>query len=190
MNIIQNQADIFIRRKVRESRNYKEVISDLRTELWEYRKDIHKIEFVERIIKKTKIKYDDHLKVCQKGPTCRNNIFFENTLFFLQEELEELESNLSPEDFSLIERKSLNETLEKILSELKEIKLGQEVTYNDLSDEFDELKKLYYLNKKNWLQLFNGKISEMVAGGVISETVSKDIVKILVDNYDKLIASS
>jgi hypothetical protein len=189
MNIIQNQADVFIRRKLKVARGHKNLISDLRSELFEYRKAIHKIEFVERVIQKAKIDYDNHLKVCQKGPTCSNNIFYENTLFFLQEELDELEDSLPPEDFKKFERELLNTTLQTILDDLNEIKLGQQLTYNDLSDEFDELKDLYYLNKKNWMQLFNGKITEMVAGGVISETLSKDIVRILAENYDKLIAS-
>ena len=75
MNIIQNNADVFIRRKMKVNRGYKDFISDVRTELWEYKKEIYKIEYVERIIQKAKMDYDDHLKKCQKGPTCINNIF-------------------------------------------------------------------------------------------------------------------
>lgn len=187
MNIIQKQADEFIRFKMREHRNYKDFIDDVRSELWEYKKDTYKIEFVEKIIQKAKVKYDEHMLVCTYKNNCSTDKFFENTLFFLQEELEELEENLTPEDFTKIERGTINNTLQVILDELNEIKLGQEITYNDLSDEFEELKDLYYLNKKNWLQLFQGKVTEMVAGGVISETISKSIVKILNENYDKLV---
>ena len=95
---------------------------------------------------------------------------------------------MSPEAFKKSEKELINSTLQKILDDLSEIKVGQELTYNDLSDEFEELKDLYYLNKKNWMQLFNGKITEMVAGDVISETLSKDIVRILAENYDTLIS--
>lgn len=188
MNIIQKQATEFIRFKMRDHRNYKDFIEDVRSELWEYKKDTYKIEFVERIIKEAKIKYDDHILVCTNKNSCPKNKFYENTLFFLQEELEELEENLTPESFNQVEKGTINKTLQIILDELNELKLGQEITYNDLSNEFEELKDLYYLDKKNWLQLFQGKVSEMVAGGVISETVSKSIVKILSENYEKLIA--
>lgn len=188
MNIIHRQADDFILHKMRSHRNHKEFIDEVRTELWEYKKDIYKIEFIERVVQKAKIEFDNHLKDCTNLNTCATNKFYENTLFFLQEELEELEENLMPEDFSKKEKKSINETLQKILDDLNKLKLGQELSYNDLSNEFDELKDLYYLNKKNWLQLFQGKVSEMVAGGVISETISKDVVKILSENYEKLIS--
>jgi hypothetical protein len=189
MNIIQKQAITFTNRNMRDHRNYKDFISDVRTELWEYNKVIYKIEFLEKIILEAKIKYDEHLKICTQPEDCSKNIFYENVMFFLQEELEELEQDLTPVDFNQNEKKSTNEVLKKILDDLNEIKVGQEVSYNDLSDGFDELKDLYFLNKKNWMQLFNGKVSEMVAAGVVSETVSKDIVKILAKNYDKLIVS-
>jgi len=187
MNIIQKQATEFIKFKMRDHRNYKDFIDDVRSELWEYKKDPYKIEFVEKLIKEAKIRYDEHMLVCTNKNSCRTNKFYENTLFFLQEELEELEENLTPESFNKIEKETINETLQIILDDLNKLKLGQEITYNDLSDEFEELKDLYYLDKKNWLQLFQGKVSEMVAGGVISETVSKSIVKILFENYEKLI---
>jgi hypothetical protein len=109
---------------------------------------------------------------------------------FLQEELEELESKLNPEDFSRDEKTSLNQTLQKIVEDLNTIKLGQQITYDDVKDEFEELKDLYYLNKKNWVQLFTGKLSEMVAGGVISETISKGLVTIIKNSYKELISSN
>lgn len=187
MNIIQKQADQFIRYKMNDHRKHKEFIDDVRSELWEYKKDVYKIEFIEKIIQTAKVKYDKHLEVCINKDRCSQNQFYENTLFFLQEELEELEGNLTSENFTKIERVKINKTLELILHDLNKLKQGQELTYNDLSEEFEQLKDLYYLDKKNWMQLFQGKITDMVAGGVISETVSKSIVKVLSENYDKLI---
>lgn len=190
MNIIQKQADEFIKYYMNndDDHGHKEFINKVRTELREYKKDVYKIEFIERIIQVSKIEFDKHLKVYKEVNNCVINKFYENTLFFLQEELEELESNLSTENFTKTEKNSTNETLQKILSELNYLKFGQELTYNNLSDEFEELKDLYYLNKKNWLQLFNGKVTEMVAGGVLSETISKEIVNVLSENYNKLIS--
>ena len=187
MNLIQRQADEFVFLKMRGRNNHKEFVNDVRLEITEYKKDIYKIEFIERIIQKAKIGYDNHLLECTNTFVCQENIFFENILFFLQQELEELEDRLTLEDFTLNDRQTLNDTLQLILIELNTLKLGQELTYNDLSAEFEELKDLYYLNKRNWMQLFQGKVTEMIAGGVISETVSKGIVRILSENYEKLV---
>ena len=190
MNIIQKQADEFVRYHMDDHDEYKKFIDKVRQQLWEYKKTTYKIEFVEYVIREAKIAFDDHLPKCTSKNNCSVNKFYENSLFFLQEELEELESELNPEDFSRAEKTSLNQTLQKIVEDLNTIKLGQQITYDDLKDEFEELKDLYYLNKKNWVQLFSGKLSEMVAGGVISETISKDVAEIIKKSYKDLISSS
>lgn len=189
MNIIQRQTDDFIMYKMRDHRNYKEFIDDVRSELWEYKKDSYKIEFLHRIIQKAKIEFDNHMQVCTNKKSCSKNKFYENTLFFLQQELEEIEQELDPDEFTLPERNPINETLQKITNEINLLKLGQEITYDDLKVEFEELKDLYYLNKKNWLQLFFGKLTEMIASGVINETAGKDLIEIIKTNYRDLIAS-
>ncbi|MCA6438284.1 MAG: hypothetical protein IM592_17620 [Bacteroidetes bacterium] len=190
MNIIQKQAADFVRYNMSDHDEYKEFIDKVRSQLWEYKKVSYKIEFVEYIINKAKIAFDEHLPKCTSKNNCPVNKYYENTLFFLQEELEELESELKPEDFSRSEKASLNQTLQKIVEDLNTIKLGQQITYDDVKDEFEELKDLYYLNKKNWVQLFTGKLSEMVAGGVISETISKDLAEIIKNSYKDLISSN
>ncbi len=188
MNIIQRQADDFVKYHMSDHDEYKEFIDKVRQQLWEYKKTTYKIEFVEYVILKAKIAFYNHLPRCTSKNNCRVNKFYENSLFFLQEELEELESELNPEDFSREEKTSLNQTLQKIVEDLNTIKLGQQITYDDVKAEFEELKDLYYLNKKNWVQLFTGKLSEMVAGGVISETISKDLAEIIKNSYKELIS--
>lgn len=98
-------------------------------------------------------------------------------LFFLTNELDDLNEQITPEEFTEPERKHLGTIIDNIMADLKAIRLGQEMTYDDFREEFKELQDLLYLNKKNWSQLFVGKLTEMIAGGVISETVSKDIIQ-------------
>ncbi len=69
--------------------------------------------------------------------------------------------------------------MELIVEDLKLLKLGQEVIYDDLLSELNELKEYYFLEKSSWKQLMLGKLTEMIAGGVISETVSKEIVNLV-----------
>ena len=82
MNIIQNQAEKFTVRRMKHHKKYQEFLSEVRSELLEYKKDIHKIEFVEHLILRAKQEYEDHLPSCTKPDTCRINQFFENTMFF------------------------------------------------------------------------------------------------------------
>jgi len=188
MNLIQKQAETFIRHHEDYQYNYKKFVNDIRSELYEYKKDIYKIEFIGYIINLLKIDYDKHLKVCTviKKEDCHNNIFFENSLFFLQEEIEGLESSLEPIEFRRIERDQLSTAINHMMAELEKIKFGQQITYDDLSDQLIELKDYYFLNKRNWIQLFLGKLTEMTAGGMISETLSKDLINIIEEHYPKL----
>lgn len=186
MNLIQKQAKEFLDYNFNIGDLYKNFISKVRNQLLEYKKTPHKIEFIDYLNKSIKIEYDTHLQECQDLKNCSYNRFYENVLFFLQEEIEELELHLTPIDFKKDDRKNINETLQKILDNLNTLQLGQEITYNDLFEEFEELKDLYFLSKKHWTEVFVGKLSEMVAGGILSETVSKQIIELIKSNYSDL----
>ena len=187
MNIIKRQANDFIERNLNSYDLYKNFIDNVKSKLWDYRKTSNKVEFIEQIIATIKIEYDKHLINCPNLNNCSVNFFYENVLFFLQEELEALEDELTPADFNKNEKNTLNETLQTIVSELNIIKLGQQITYDDLLLEFENLKDFYFLNKKNWIQLFSGKLNDMVVGGVISEVTANQILKVINDNYNNLI---
>jgi hypothetical protein len=84
MNIIQNQADDFVKHHMSDRGDYKSFIDKVRSQLCEYKKAGHKIEFVEYIIGKAKIAFDDHLPKCTLKNNCPVNKYYENTLFFLR----------------------------------------------------------------------------------------------------------
>lgn len=180
MNLIEKQAVDFYLLNWDRTDDYKDFIKELKRELDEYAKISHKLDFIDNLRNKLKESYDEHLKTCQypNDPLkCRFNSDFENTLFFSQNVKEKLIQNLDQVDFSLQERRAVDQKLSSILNDVNELKLGQQISYDDFYDEFQELKELYYLNKKNWKQLMIGKLSEMVAGGIISETISKGIIE-------------
>ena len=186
MNLITWQAeDFFSGQFIDGFGNHKTVIGELRNELYEYRKIAHKINFLQDIMRLTKVAYDEHYEKCQDKENCQQNIFYQNVLFFMQNELDGLQEDLPREDFSIPEQLQANTQLGVMLEELQKIQLGQQFTYDDLMKEVQELRELYFLNKKNWMQLFTGKITEMVAGGVISETVSKNIVELIRSHLPK-----
>lgn len=189
MNLIQKQADEFLEYNLNTGDFYKNFISKVRHQLWEYKKIPYKIEFTNYLIRCIKLEYDNHLLTCDNLEECQQNMFYENVLFFLQEELEELENQLTPFEFASSEKNEINLALEKILYDLNLLKIGQEISYDDLSNEFEDLKDMYFLNKKHWSQIFAGKLTEMVAGGIISDTLSKEIIEIIKNNYSNVIGS-
>lgn len=186
MNLIQQQADDFYLYNFSEGEDYKKFITVLKYELDEYNKIPHKFEFIERILFRIRADYDEHLKTCEFPDDrlkCRFNKSYENSLFFTQNEKENLISKFTNKDFPPEQRELINQNIDNILIELEKVKLGQQITYDDLLEEIKELKDYYYLSKKPWKHMLIGKLSEMVAGGVISETISHEIVKIVITNY-------
>jgi hypothetical protein len=174
---------------VRFNKKCKEIIDDVRLALYNYNKDSYKIQFLERLKYLYKDSYDQHLIGCTAKikSDCPTNQIHEDILFFLQEELEVYDNSLDNEEFSLKDKELANEAFEKLLYEINLLKLGQEITYEDLSNEIEDLKNFYFLNKKNWTEMFIGKLSQMVVSGIIGETVSKEIINFIQDNYPKLI---
>ncbi|MFN7043757.1 MAG: hypothetical protein ACK4M1_01060 [Flavobacterium sp.] len=190
MNLIQEQAIHFYDWKFNEHGIYQEFISEVRTQLFEYRKNAHKLEFLDYIMTLLKQGFDKHLLVCQhknEKNVCSINKNYENSLFFIQNERDEIIENLPKTEFNYQERSEINDSLQKILEDLNKIKIGQEFTYDDIVQELNELKEFYFLNKKHWSQMLIGRLSEMVAGGVISETISKEIVETVMKNYSGII---
>lgn len=190
-NILERQTDDFIEENFGWDldiiSDYKTAMSLIRAQSYEYRKLAHRLEFLERLNFRFKKAYDNHYSRCKaikRGEICRLNVFFEDLLFFLQNELEDVKSNLPNSDFSNTEKMSSNIAIDEIINEINKLQAGQQVIYEDVIKEVEELKTLYFLGKKHWFQLFAGKLTEMTAGGIISETVSKGLLK-LVEGYYK-----
>ena len=107
----------------------------------------------------------------------------------MQNEIDDIYSILPDFEFSLSQRNDIDSALNQVLEDLRYLKKGQELTYNELYEQLVELKEYYYISKKPWTQMLLGKLTEMVAGGLISETVSKEIVSTVIENYPGLISS-
>ncbi len=89
--------------------------------------------------------------------------------------------------FTERDKKDINTKIDKVLAELEKIQTGNEIIWTDMKEELEELKEMYYLNKKNWRQLLTGKLSEMVISGIVSETISRRIAESINPFIGKLI---
>ena len=78
------------------------------------------------------------------------------------------------ESFTYDEMQTTSSNLDIIIEEIQKLKLDQEAIIA-IRKDIQELKALYFLGKKNWRQLLFGKLAEMAASGVVSDTLSKAI---------------
>lgn len=189
MNIIQKQASDFYQGNAYAYRasDYKPFVDKVKLLLYDYRKISHKIEFVDTIMNQMKQEYDEHIPVCKNPTDCGKNKFYENALFFLQEEVEDLEQQLPATEFSRIQKQETSAALDALVADLNSLKAGQQITYDDLMQEFKDLRDFLYLDKDNFTQLILGKITEMAAGGIVTETVSKSLLDVVREHYPTLL---
>jgi hypothetical protein len=169
------------------SANVRDKINNIKYFLNDLNSELDKIKFINIHIEIANEKYQDHLKVCTNPDDCPTNEEYEILIYYFQQVLEELGIQINEDTFTYEEKVVKDSQLEIILKQFEEVKLGNEIIYDDIIKEIAELKELYFLGKKNWTQLFAGKIVEMTAGGIISETISKDILSIIKPTLKNLI---
>ena len=176
MNLIEKQAVKFSRFNLNSDGSYQDFIGLVKLEINQYSQVSHKIQFLETVMFEAKKDYEEHLLKCKSIENCQENLYYESVIFFLNEIRNELSKQLSIEDFNDSDILRYKTGIDEILMKLNDLQLGQQLTYDDFTDQFDEMKSYFYLNKKTWNQILAGKLLEMVAAGVVSETLSKQIL--------------
>jgi DNA repair exonuclease SbcCD ATPase subunit len=109
--------------------------------------------------------YDEHIPVCKNPTHCAKNKFYENALFFLQEEVEELEQQLPKTEFSRTQKEEASVALDTLIADLNNLKVGQQISYDDLMQEFKDLREFLYLDKTNFTQLLLGSTDNYLCVG-------------------------
>lgn len=192
LSFIEKRAERFIIRHVSSAgRDHNKVISAAQDELYDIRDHADKVTFITTALAANSKVYQQHLPVCKDPDKCQINYSHEAIQYFLESELNNLGIQTNEDTFTVEEQIRTDEKLDKIIAELEKLKAGQEVVFNhvdEVNTELAELKDLYIYGKKKWLQLFLGKTSEMVIGGMISETVSKKLIQIIAEAYPKLLS--
>ncbi len=162
--------------------------SDLSDELYKFKKENYKTLFIKGLIKELQNDLEKHKQGCI-DPDCHNEKKMNQGLFFLNQELDEYaESSSDLEEIDFVKRSDADSKIDKILNELEALKGETETIKNNqviivegLMEDFEELKRLYHLGKKNYRQIVIGKFGEMLASGVVSETVAKSTVELIKD---------
>jgi len=188
MNIIKEQANDFLERTNDYNWQYNDYMGKVNSKLYDFRKDRYKIEFIEFLMHSFKKKGEKHEKKCKDTLTCNESKFYRQILFLLTEELEEIKKSTDEDPFFKSDKSEINDKLDEILAQFQTLKNGQEIIYEDLSKELNAMKEYFFLDRKTWSQLFIGKLTTMVYSGVITQTVSKEIVKMIEEGYTTLIS--
>lgn len=182
MNLIEKQAEKFTLYNLDANKSYQEFIQLVNQVLVHYSQFSHKVQFIETVMCEVRKEYEEHLPDCTYKDDCDQNFYFESIIFFLNELRTIQNNNLTEQEFKEVDIIRYRTGIDEILIKLNEIQGVQEFTYEDFIEQFEELKSYFFLNKKSWNQMLAGKLLEMVAGGIISETVSKQIVSVFSSN--------
>jgi hypothetical protein len=176
MNIIEKQADHFFKMKFK-FHPYQDFIDKVEYEVIRYSKVSHKLQFLETVMFLSKSEYDKHLEFCKDTVNCHESFCYESIIFFLNETRIELQDELTEYDFNEDDVLRHKTKIDEILERINTLQLGQQLTYDDFSEQFEEMKSYFFMNKRTWKQMLAGKLLEMVAAGIVSETVSKEILE-------------
>lgn len=152
--------------------NYKEILEGAKQTINAIDNPLDKIKFLNIILERNNTDYEIHKPVCGDPENCNKNFAYESIGYDLKQELYRLGIRINDDAFSKEEKKQSDTKLDDILNSLDNLKAGQQVIFEELS----ELRDLYFLGKKKWYQLLLGKSTDMIAAGIISETVSKQII--------------
>lgn len=177
MSIIEDIVKDFIEENYVSTDNMNYFLTAITTELSRHRKDIDKINFLSNSRNLIQKMYDDHYISCQNKENCDDLKWHKKSIHYINNMLEDYSIPRDKKDrFSDDEQNDYSNKLDKIIEEIETLKKGQEIIYDGISEEIEELKNLYFLGKKNWKQILVGKAIEMMAGGVVSDTISKELV--------------
>jgi hypothetical protein len=188
MEIVKRQANRFIDQELMTSTD-QVLIDNLKHELSKYLKTTDKVVFIEECLIKIKEEKDEHLKKCTNPKNCPEVDSYNNMLFFAEQELEKNgidNRNLISRNESITIGTKIDDLileLRTLQNDIERLKAGQQIIYDEFIEQFENLKKQTYLDKKTWRQVFLGKLFEMTMSGIISESLSKKIVDLFGDIF-------
>jgi hypothetical protein len=189
-NIIEKEADRFIDSQLGADMHFshtgqiEKIISNLNKETGRFYEPAQIAEYLERVRYILQVGKDNHILVCpHKDGLCGQDEMFERLQFFVQNEINRNNSHIEPRFLSPDQKDQLTLILEK----LDVLTTSADFTYSDIWQEFQDLKSMYFLPKKNLSQVLSGKFAEMSAGGIIGEAVSKPVVDWVKNHWNDIV---
>lgn len=168
-----------------------ELIKKVRSELYEIKSEHDKLGLLTIVLEANEIKYQKHIKhECTNLKDCPTNKRHERVAYFLQQELREIGFQGNDDSFTSSEKERCNEKLDEILQTILNTNEIVSENIDILRNEIEELKSLFVLGKKNWKQQFAGKMTDMVASGIVSELTAKPFIEKILNPSIEFISSN
>lgn len=182
MDLIKKIAEDFVKYNICDGApDQEKVVNDVRNKLFELHDEKDKVKYLNIVIEGNKMASNSHRLVCQ-NENCNTDFAHEYISYFLESELKKLGVSVNEDSFTSEDKSNANLKLEKIIEEIQTLKNGQQIIYDQVISEIEELRNLYYLGKKKWYRQYIGTMFEMTVSGMVSETVSKSIVESIKNN--------
>jgi hypothetical protein len=182
-NAIQQQADDFMLYVIKGCTDHRNFIRHCTKAMINYKKSIHCIVFLERLHELLKANEERHLQFCRAADDeCRFSKFYKVVVFYLKNEIDFKEKDLPFTYFKKNERRMLDQNIEAMVN-LPVLKICNRSNFIKLKLELSEMKCYYFLDKKNWKQLFLGKVQVLENAHVITREQSHSLLESIEERF-------
>ncbi|MEP4095749.1 hypothetical protein [Reichenbachiella sp.] len=169
--------------------------NDLESNLYKFDFDSDKLVYLNELFRLLEIARSIHLKTCSNPGDCPDDQFFKKAKFDVRRKIQSLSEQgflsdeYAPSDpMDAEEIDVLNDKLDEILSRLNKIELAQEFTYNDIVNEFDELRELMpTVGRKKTGQILKGILFELAIQQIIDPKTLKLVYQLFTGEDIKLL---
>ncbi len=170
---------------IRTCADHRSFIEQCSKAMLNYKKNMYCIVFLERLQELVKASHDRHLLFCAdtEHAECRFNKFYKVVLFYLKNELDYQERDLPFVYFKRSERRELDRNIEDMVNLIPSLKTSDRSNFMKLKLELNEMKSYYFLDKKNWKQLFLGKVMVLEHSRIITPDQSHTLLKRIEERF-------
>ncbi len=170
---------------IRSCADHRSFIEQCRKAMLNYKKNIHCIVFLERLQELVKANQERHQQFCADTDhtDCRFNKFYKVVLFYLKNELDYQERDLPFVYFKRNERRELDQNIEEMVNLIPALKTSDRSNFMKLKLELNEMKSYYFLDKKNWRQLFLGKVMVLENSRILTPDQSSALLKKIEERF-------
>jgi hypothetical protein len=193
INVIETRAQDYAKSLIRgrAGHSLEEISSDLNSFLLTFRRyrDKHaSLLIIRGIIEQNILNHREAGKCPHENQTdCPLENQTSILLFAIDQEVEDVirfVEDISEHSFSSAEQSQLYQTINEVISKLKEMELAQSAGMEVLYEELIDLKERLNYDKKTFKQLVFGKIAESIAGGVIDKALGAQIYSSLTNGLN------
>jgi hypothetical protein len=186
MNIVEKEALEFIDDlyNAGDNNRLEDLKSRIDNKLYYFRRDRDKLDFLKILRSSSEEEQKQHEQSCNET-NCGFSRAREYGIFLIDQEIDSINEFFDfepkPKDkFSSDEESLLHVKLNEILDRLEKQGFGQEILF----EEIESLKNHFNLGKRNWFQLFKGKLFDLTIEKILEETIVKEIYNGISDGFN------